>query len=95
MPQNKWFTAVQIPPQSSQIILANSEKQPEVLSRVTTFLPKGNMTIAASLKHCSPKGIPTIVKQRISPPIAYPRAANSPPKMSQIRLPNKFITVAS
>jgi hypothetical protein len=38
-----------------------------------------------------PKGIPTMVRQRINPPMIYSKKIKIPPKIIQIILPKKFI----
>ena len=75
------------------------------------LIPKGNKDVFAIVKCFMPNGIPTIVMQNIkpqticikaiivmqnnSPDIQYIRAVNNPPKISQIRLPRKFISELS
>lgn len=72
-------------------MLNRMEKHPTLPLAVITFLPKGHSTKPAILKHCSPNGIPIIVKHITSPPTKYPIAESNPPKISQMRLPKKFI----
>src|SRR4030095_2068876 len=55
--------AVHNPPVSNQIILQKSERQPDDEAVFTIFFPNGHRTSPASLKHCSPQGIPMIVTQ--------------------------------
>jgi len=60
------------------------------LQRIYTIsLPKGFRAIAVSLKCCSPKGIPIIVKQRSNPKTAWVRAIHIPPQISH----NTFIRI--
>jgi len=90
-PKNKCVKAIQKPPKISQIIFIIVDKQP-VLEEVSVILtPKGARPTNANLKHWMPKGIPTMVRQRISPPIMYSKKINIPPKIIQIILPKKFI----
>ena len=83
--------AVYSPPQSSQMMLQKSERQPVPPGLGTICLPNGHSTTPASLKHCNPQGIPTTVIQSTKPPTTYPRADQSPPKTSQMRFPIRFI----
>ena len=90
-PKTKWVSAIQKPPKTSQIIFIIVDRQP-VFEDVSVILtPKGASPTNANLKHCKPKGIPIIVKQRIKPPIMYSKNINMPPKTIQIILPIKFI----
>lgn len=91
MPKNRCVSAIQKPPNISQMIFIMVDKQP-VLEEVSVILtPKGARPTNANLKHCSPNGIPTIVRQRIRPPIIYSKKMNIPPKIIQIMLPIKFM----
>lgn len=79
------------PPQMIQMRLHNAGRQPVICVSLTTRLPKGINTSPANLKHCKPHGMPTMVIHKRNPPIIYPNAANKPPNISQMRLPNKFM----
>ena len=91
IPKKRCVSAIQRPPNINQIIFIMVDKQP-VLEEVSVILtPKGARPTKANLKHCSPNGIPTMVRQRIRPPIIYSKKMNIPPKMIQIMLPIKFM----
>jgi hypothetical protein len=91
MPKNKCVNAIQKPPQQIQIRFITVERQP-VLDEVSVILtPNGARPTMANLKHWIPKGIPTMVRQRINPPIIYSKKIKMPPKIIQIILPKKFI----
>ena len=95
MPKNKWVKAIQKPPQKIQIRFMMVERQP-VFDEVSVILtPKGARPTMANLKHWIPKGIPTMVRQRINPPIIYSKKIKIPPKIIQIILPKKFIVFFS
>lgn len=80
-----------MPPQQIQIMFIIVDKQP-VFDDVSDILtPKGAKPTIANLKHCMPKGIPTMVRQRIKPPIMYSKKIKMPPKIIQTMLPKKFI----
>lgn len=53
-----------------------------VIYALTILAPKGNNASFANLKHCSPKGIPTIVIQSTKPLVIAAIARGSPPKKS-------------
>ena len=53
----------------------------------TISLPSGAMATAASLKFPSPSGIPTMVKQRISPGNTCAIAIHAPARRNQSTLP--------
>ena len=90
-PKNKWVKAIQKPPQTNQRMFIIVDKQP-VLDEVSViFTPNGAKPTIANLKHWIPKGIPTMVRQRIKPPRMYSKKIKMPPKMTQIMLPKKFI----
>ena len=91
IPNNKWVRAIQKPPHISQIIFIMVDKHPVLDDVSVIFTPKGARPTTANLKHWMPKGIPTIVKQRIKPPIIYSKKIKIPPKIIQIILPKKFI----
>ncbi len=71
------------------------------LSQVTGFgragsaRPKGARLASPSLIDWRPKGMPTMVRQRMIPPMMYPRAVTNPPKINQMMLPNKDISMPS
>lgn len=90
-PKMRCVRAIQIPPKSSQIMFMMVDKQPVFDAVSVIFTPNGAKPTNANLKHCRPKGMPTIVRHNISPPIMYSKKINMPPKMIQIILPNKFI----
>ena len=91
MPNNKCVSAIQKPPQTSQMIFMMVDRQP-VLDEVSVILtPNGANPTMANLKHWIPKGIPTMVKHRIKPPIIYSKNIKIPPKIIQMILPKKFI----
>jgi hypothetical protein len=91
IPKNKWVKAIQKPPHKIQIRFMMVERQP-VFDEVSVILtPKGARPTMANLKHWIPKGIPTMVRQRIKPPIIYSKKIKIPPKIIQIILPKKFI----
>lgn len=91
IPKNKWVKAIQKPPQQIQIKFMMVERQP-VFDEVSVILtPNGARPTMANLKHWIPKGIPTMVRQRIKPPIMYSKKIKMPPKMIQMMLPKKFI----
>lgn len=93
-PKNKCVSTIQKPPKISQITFIIVERQP-VFEEVSVILnPKGASPTTANLKHCMPKGIPTMVRHRISPPKMYWKKINIPPKMIQIMLPIKFMLSA-
>ena len=66
-PKTTCINAVYNPPLNSHTILKSRERQPVFFELLTTSLPKGNNTSAASLKHCSPQGIPTTVMHKKMP----------------------------
>jgi len=67
------------------------ERQP-VLEEVSVILiPKGARPTKANLKHCRPKGMPTMVRHKINPPIRYSKKIKIPPKIIQRILPIKFM----
>jgi len=84
IPQNKWDNISRNPPQTIQIILRMNRPAPPPY---TTCLPKGHNASPASLKACSPMGMPIIVIQQITPAITQPRAIIKPPNINQIKLP--------
>ena len=57
------------------------------------FEPKGTRLIAASLKNCFPKGIPTMVMHHKTPTIIQLNALNKPPKITHKILPIHPISV--
>lgn len=62
---------MEIPPKINQMIFIIVDKQP-VLEEVSVILtPNGASPTTANLKHCNPKGIPTIVKHNTIPPKIY------------------------
>lgn len=90
-PKNRCVKAIQKPSQTIQIIFIMVERQPVFDDVSVIFTPKGAKPTIANLKHWIPKGIPTMVKQRIKPPIIYSKNINIPPKIIQMILPIKFI----
>ena len=80
-----------MPPKQIQMIFIIIDMHP-VLEDVSVILtPKGARPTIANLKHCSPKGIPIMVRQRIKPPMMYSIKMKNPPKIIQIILPKRFI----
>ena len=67
-PKRICTSAVYNPPHKSHIILKSTERQPAPDELLTTSLPKGHSTSPASLKHCSPQGMPTTVIHKKIPP---------------------------
>lgn len=76
------------PQQTIQMILSSKLPAPWPISMA---FPKGKRPKAPILKHCMPKGIPTIVKHRISPTIAQEIQAQKPEKINQIIFPISLI----
>ena len=74
-PNTTCTNAVYNPPVKIQIILNNRDRQPPLLSELTTFLPKGHKTRPAILKHCIPNGIPIMVTHNTNPPKTSPMQA--------------------
>ena len=69
------------------------DRQP-VFEDVSVILtPKGAKPTIANLKHCMPKGIPTIVKHKTSPPKIYWKKIKIPPKIIQMILPMKLMVL--
>ena len=60
-----------------------------------TSLPNGANTRDANLKHCRPKGIPTIVIHHMTPINPHARACHIPPHNIQIKLPRQPIKFPS
>ena len=83
--------AVYQPPHIIHIMLKSVLKQPASRLSLVTFLPNGQSTRPANLKHCSPHGMPIMVTHNTNPPITYPMAANRPPNNNHTKLPNKFM----
>lgn len=77
-PQRKFPIASTRPPKIIQSTFSRNEPAPP--SYFTSF-PKGFRDRLASLKHCSPTGMPMIVIHQRTPVISQPRALKSPPKM--------------
>jgi hypothetical protein len=90
-PRKKCVNAIQNPPKTIQMMFMIVERHPVLEEVSVIFTPKGARPTMANLKHWSPKGMPTIVRHKIRPPIIYSKKINIPPKMIQIRLPSKFI----
>jgi len=63
-----WETAIPQPNRRIQITLNSVPSTPPSRGTFVTSLPKGASTEPAMRKHCSPKGIPTIVMHSTSPP---------------------------
>jgi len=82
--------AVHKPPHRIQMTLQIVERQPELLLLLCISRPKGAKTTPAILKHCIPKGIPTMVTHNTNPPNTYISALISPPNTSQIILPSRL-----
>ena len=77
-----------IPPKISQKIFNSNE----VVSPLkATSLPKGKKLNRPSLKHCSPTGIPIIVKHHNRPTRYQIMPAKIPPNKNQIILPIMLI----
>ena len=91
IPKKRCVSTTQKPPKINQITFIIVVRQP-VLGEVSVILtPKGARPTIANLKHCIPNGIPIMVRHKNKPPMIYPKKMNSPPKIIQIILPNKFI----
>jgi hypothetical protein len=92
-PKSKWVKAIHRPPNTSQMMFITVDRQP-VFEEVSVILtPKGASPTIANLKHWMPKGMPTMVRHRIKPPMIYSKKMNKPPNMIQMMLPKKFIFV--
>lgn len=61
-------TAAHNPPQKIHSIFSKVAKQPPPDEVLTASLPKGHKMKPASLKHCKPKGMPTMVRHKAMPP---------------------------
>lgn len=77
-------TANGIPVIKSQIIFNKREPAPPPYS---TSLPKGKKLKLASLKHCMPTGMPTMVMHHRHPAISQLNPLKKPPHMNHIILP--------
>ena len=62
---------MEMPPKINQIIFIIVDKQPVFEEVSVNFTPNGARPTIANLKHCKPKGIPTIVKHNTIPPNIY------------------------
>ena len=60
--------AIHNPPHRIQTMLSNTARHPPLEDVLTAIRPKGQRIKPASLKHCSPNGIPMMVQQRTAPP---------------------------
>jgi hypothetical protein len=67
------------------------DRQPTLEEVSVILTPKGAKPTIANLKHCIPKGMPTMVRQSTKPPKIYCRNINIPPNMIQMMLPIKLI----
>lgn len=61
--------ANQRPQHTIQMILSESDRQPDEAVELTTSFPNGHYIKIPSLKDCMPNGIPMMVRQRIIPPV--------------------------
>ena len=92
-PRTKWVSTIQNPPKINQMMFMIVERQP-ILELVSVILiPKGAKPTTANLKHCMPKGIPTIVRQSTNPPKIYWKKIKIPPKITQMILPIRFVSL--
>jgi hypothetical protein len=90
-PKIRCVSEIQTPPHTSHRIFMIVDRQPVFEDVSVIFTPKGASATNAHLKHCSPNGIPTMVRHKIKPPIRYSRNTNIPPKIIQMMLPIRFI----
>ena len=67
MPRRRWLKESQMPPIRNHSIFINVLRQPEGWPVLRTSLPKGQRESDAILKIWRPKGIPIIVRQRVTP----------------------------
>ena len=81
-----WLAKIQMPATISQTMLAiRPRAPPPALERSCSMsFPKGRRPRPAILKHWMPKGMPTTVRQRISPPHMYWSQMKKPPKTTQM-----------
>ena len=94
-PQTICIKAISHQPSNIQIKLPTKERQPGSPGAKSISLPKGKNAYVPIFINCTQNGMPIIVMQNTSPDIQYIRAVNNPPKISQIRLPRKFISELS
>jgi len=67
-PKTRCARAIHRPPKKSQIMFSTKARHPLPELPFTAMRPKGHSTKWASLKHCSPKGMPTMVRHNTRPP---------------------------
>jgi len=91
MPNRRCVSAIQKPPITIHIIFITVDRQPTSTGSFTTSCPNGIRANIPILKHCSPNGIPMMVRQRAKPAVKYSSATNTPPKMNQTILPKQLI----
>lgn len=92
IPLIQWPSASQNPLITNQRIFTKNEL---VLVLYTTFLPNGQKLNPASLKHCRPIGIPTIVMHQSTPAKSQAKPPAKPPKINQIIFPRHPIKQTS
>src|SRR5262249_3734044 len=82
-PSTRWLRKIQIPATSSQSTLSAKLPTPAPGTSSKSW-PNGTRPSLASLKHCSPKGMPTTVRQSSTPASRYSRQISQPPpRMTQ------------
>ena len=62
---------MEMPPKINQMIFIIVDKQPVLEEVSVIFTPNGASLTIPNLKHCSPNGMPTIVKHNTIPPKIY------------------------
>lgn len=70
-PNNRWVNTIPIPPKINQIIFMMVDRQPTFDEVSLILTPKGAKPTIANLKHCRPKGMPTMVRHKTNPPKIY------------------------
>lgn len=89
-PHIRCSSASGIPETSIQIIFSSNDTAPPPYS--TSFL-NGKKLTDASLKHCLPIGMPTIVRHQIQPARSQLSPLNTPPNINHKKLPNDDIFI--
>lgn len=88
----KWVIAIHIPPKINQIRFMKVANRLVAFFSDVMFLLNGHSAIVDNLNTWMPKGIPTMVMQRITPAIRYSTKTIKPPKMSHTKFPKVFIS---
>ena len=70
-PKSRWVNTIEIPPKINQMMFIMVDKQPVFEEVFVILTPKGASPTIANLKHCTPKGMPIIVKHNTIPPKIY------------------------